>query len=91
MALTPGNWKIGIPGTVVSDASPADYPAESGHADVTYYGGFLLCESVGNNTDARLFADSKNILLMAAEVIKDINRSDLQSVRNLQAVIKRYI
>lgn len=91
MALTPGNWKTIKAGEVISDQAPAGYNKESGHADVTYYGGYLLAESVGNPTDAKLFAQSKNILIAAAELIRDVNREDLPSVRNLKKIITEFI
>lgn len=94
MALTPGNWFVNERGEVISDTVPQRFLEASrtyGHDDLAYYGGFLLAESLSNRSDAELFAASKNILLMAAEVIKDVNREDLDSIKNLKAVISKFI
>lgn len=92
MAITHGNWTTGkLGGTVISDTTPVDYNPDSGHDDAEYYGGFLLAESVGNNDDAKLFAESKNLLVLAAQVVKEVNRNDLRSVRELDAIIKKYL
>lgn len=92
MALTFGNWSVGKShGVVVSDTVPNDYKKGSGHDEVDYYGGFLLAESVGNKDDAELFAQSKNILLLAAQVVKEVNRNDLKSVRDLKNIIDKFL
>lgn len=93
MALTPGKWQVGthISSTVVSDTVPSDYSSDAGHDHAQYYGGFLLAESIGNQDDAALFAESKEILQLAAQVIREVNRADLSSVRQLEAKIKKFI
>lgn len=56
---TPGPWRIGKSGGVVSDA-----PIEGGvpgTADVDYYGGHLICETV-TSANARLIAASPDLL-----------------------------
>ena len=51
---TPGPWRVGRPGTVVCDTSIEQGP--KGTADVTYYGGHLVCESVTKANAERIVA-----------------------------------
>lgn len=63
------NWKIGNhSSTVVSDGKiqNTNFPVppnrtESDDSDVEYYGGFLICESVGNKETAKLIAASPKL------------------------------
>lgn len=61
MSYTEGNWKVGRPGTVVSDTVPEKWPDNTGHDDKNYYGGFLIAESVATNDDARLIASAPDM------------------------------
>lgn len=56
---TPGTWRVGRSGTVISDAP---HPVRSmDSSDVEYYGGYLICESIACEADARLLAASKEL------------------------------
>ncbi len=92
MSITPGNWSVGkVGGAVVSDTIPGDYRLGStGHDDTEHYGGFLIAESM-RSKDAEFLASCKELLLQAAMVVKDVNRDDLESVRNLKATISKFI
>lgn len=60
---TPGPWSVGPKGgCVVSVAPIQDIPEGTGHADIEYYGGYLICESIWRNEDARLIAATPELL-----------------------------
>ena len=70
------NWKIGNhPSQVVSDTkvqnrffpSPPN-PTASQDEDKAIYGGYLVCESVGNNDHAKLIASAPEMLRLLNEV-----------------------
>lgn len=56
---TPAPWKIGIPGTVISDSSEGI--TIGGAINKKYYGGNLICESVSYN-NAKLIAAAPELL-----------------------------
>ncbi len=59
-APTPGTWKRGIQSdTVISDVFPDDYEKIRALSDASYYGGYLICESIGNKIDRDLIAAAK--------------------------------
>lgn len=69
-------WKIGIhKSAVVSNTkvkntnfpSPPN-PAESRDSDIGFYGGYLVCESIGNVEHARLIAAAPEMLEALEEV-----------------------
>lgn len=89
--ITPGNWSVGkLPSTIISDTIPENYPHDAGRDSKEYYGGFLIAESIQRG-DAIFLAQAKNLLLQAALVVNDVNRSDLQSVQDLKALINQFI
>jgi hypothetical protein len=91
MSITVGNWSVGTHGsTVVSDVIPENHLDNMGRDDLKYYGGFLIAESMRKD-DAAFLANCKNILLQAAIVVKEVNRGDLESVRELERMIAEYI
>ena len=93
MSITIGNWMVGKTGdTVVSDQIPESYKDNhnDGRTATDYYGGFLIGESIRPD-DAKFLAASKNLLLQAAQVVKEINRDDLESVRELKKMISQFI
>lgn len=58
---TPGPWRIGKTcGAVVAD-EPTSGGRWSGHEDVTFYGGHLVCESVAMESNARLIAAAPDL------------------------------
>lgn len=70
-------WKVGnYQSTVVSDTKIANTnfpvppnPEESRDEEVEYYGGYLVCESVGNIEAAKLIAASPEMLEALIEII----------------------
>lgn len=70
-----GNWKIGRPGTVVAseqDGYNLNHSVHEIDAQVEYYEGYLLCESLGCLHDTKVMAGAKKmirhlILLAASE------------------------
>jgi len=74
------NWKIGnYPSVVVSDtkqkntnfSSPPN-PVESEDTEIEYYGGYLVCESIGNENNAKLIAAAPEMY----EIIKSLENDD---------------
>lgn len=71
------NWKIGsYPSTVVSDTKITNTnfpvplnPKESRDEEMDYYGGYLVCESVGNIETAKLIAAAPELLEALIELI----------------------
>lgn len=63
-------WKVGNhPSTIVSDTKVqnTNFPTppnktESDDADVEHYGGYLVCESIGNHQHANLIAAAPELL-----------------------------
>jgi len=61
--FTQGNWKVGKNmGCVVTDETPTDKDVQTGHGEVEYYGGLLICESVRTPDDATLIAAAPEML-----------------------------
>lgn len=55
LKYTPGPWRVGIHGAVVSDTTKNLYILGSyGEDDFSYYGGYLICESVARGNAALL-------------------------------------
>jgi len=76
MSYTKRTWTVGTwPSTVVSTEkvtntnfpSPPN-PPESRDEDVSYYGGHLVCESIGNIEDSKLIAAAPNMLKTLQDV-----------------------
>jgi len=68
MPMTPGPWRLGrVGGCVVSDNPVNDGPRErdTGHGDVEYYGGFLICESILKKDDALVIASVPELIDLA--------------------------
>lgn len=75
------NWKIGKhKSTVVSDTkikntnfpSPPN-PKESRFEEINYYGGYLICESIGNDECAKLIAAAPDLLEACNKLIEQIS------------------
>jgi hypothetical protein len=77
--VTGGNWRVGKhSGCVVTDA-PIPGAVGSGHTDVEYYGGNLICESVYRPADARLIAAAPRmhaLIALFVETITDPKNAD---------------
>lgn len=75
---TKGEWSIGKhPSTVVSNMTVknTNFPTPpnkeySGREDIEYYGGYLICESIGNKEDAQLIATAPELLEVLQSIIK---------------------
>lgn len=57
-----GTWKVGNSPTVVVTDNGHGFPANTGHSDVDYYGGFLIAESILKVEDAKLIAAAPDLL-----------------------------
>ncbi|CAM2143715.1 protein of unknown function [Pararobbsia alpina] len=98
MAHTPRPWRPGKHGgCVVSDKPPQGVRKETGHADVDYYGGFLICESVFRIEDAWLISAAPDLYRVAKdfeEVLKELGlfcecgRDDCRTTRLRVALSK---
>lgn len=76
MPYSKGNWKIGNNhGVVVTDNHEGFRNPEnglgvsSGHSDIAYYGGYLICESVMKPDDAKLIAAAPELLEACNQVM----------------------
>lgn len=77
MAHTKGNWKVGRPGTVVSDKMD-ELPIGKGYDDTDYYGGFLIAESIARNADAKLMAAAPDLLEACKAFAKLFRECDMR-------------
>lgn len=75
MAQSKGNWKIGIPGTVVTD-NKEGFPHNNSddRDDKAHYGGYLIAESILKKDDARLISAAPDLLFACQVAIGDIDR-----------------
>ncbi len=64
-----GKWSVGIAGTVVTDNGEG-FSYSTGHSETTYYGGFLIAESICKNADAKLIAAAPDLL----EALKELKK-----------------
>ena len=68
-----GSWKVGIPGTVVTD-DPTDFIGKGfnsgGRDDTQYYGGYLIAESILKPADAHLMSAAPDMY----KVLKDLKK-----------------
>ncbi len=71
MSHSKGNWKVGRPGTVVTDNSDG-FPANNidGRSEIAYYGGYLIAESILKSDDAKLLAESKNMFELLSKIVE---------------------
>lgn len=80
MYISNQKWKVGNhPSTVVSDTKikNTNFPTppnqrESGDDEPEYYGGYLICESIGNIETANLIAAAPKMLDMLIRARKEI-------------------
>jgi hypothetical protein len=99
------NWKIGnYKSCVVSDTkvkntnfpSPPN-PEESRDEDIEFYGGYLICESIGNNQHAKLIAAapdllvSSNTLIQAIKMRTSIGHDLIHEIIQVENAIKKAI
>jgi len=90
----PGPWKVGRhTSEIIAENFPNDIPiSDSGHAEVEYYGGYLIAESV-ERRNTSLIAAAPELLKSAIEVIEsiqgnsDLNQSD--SFRKLKEAVTK--
>lgn len=61
---TGGTWSVSKKGGAVvsTDEIPGLPDYRTGHADVYYYGGYLIAESIWNPADARVIAAAPDLL-----------------------------
>lgn len=86
-----GKWQIGnISSTVISDI-PFKNKYLQDSEDIHYYGGHLVCESIGNIHNARLIAAAP-ILLEALQAVYDTftfkKYNDTLSVEDKEVMVK---
>lgn len=90
-------WKIGDhQSTVVSDTkvkntnfpSPPN-PEESRDDEVKYYGGYLICESIGNYKIAKLISAAPDLLNAIQILLGDIERYPVRLTREEKIKIAR--
>lgn len=73
---TPGPWKVGKGSWVISENSEGiNVSGGTGEEACKYYGGNLICESVGNS-NAHLIAAAPDMLIVLKEIVKTIKDSD---------------
>lgn len=89
-------WSIGkIPSTVVSDTKVknTNFPVPpnvdiSDESDIEYYGGYLICESIGNNKHANLIASAPDLLRCLKEAIEDVELERNKAPENWYEAVK---
>lgn len=64
-----GTWKVGNSPTVVVTDNGHGFPANTGHSDVDYYGGFLIAESILKVEDAKLIAAAPELLELLIKIL----------------------
>lgn len=71
---TPGPWRLGTNGVVVSDSSEGiTITGATGKENTDYYGGNLICESVSLG-NAKLIASAPELLEVVTELHKLLNK-----------------
>jgi hypothetical protein len=75
MAYTKAPWKLGRAGSVVADIENAPEDTMNGHNDYKYYGGYLICESIATEEDARLISAAPDLLYACKVAIGDIEQA----------------
>ncbi len=65
------SWKVGREGCVVSNM-PTHKKLNTGHGDLAYYGGYLVCESIPSTKIANLIAAAPD----AIEVLKSLENDN---------------
>ena len=87
-----GKWSVGIAGTVVTDNGEG-FSYSTGHSETTYYGGFLIAESICKNADAKLMAASPDLLESLQECVvamKIVNSSAIKPfIERAEIAIKK--
>ena len=91
MKHSKGNWKIGgkYMNVVITD-NGEDFPKDTGHNDVAYYGGHLIAESICKKADAQLISAAPD-LLEALHVVYDANIDAPQIPEIVMIKIKKAI
>lgn len=90
---TPGPWRSGtVYGAIVADYKTSSYE-ESGHGDVNYYGGHLVCESVEFEANARLIAAAPEMLEALKEIVSDSGQGNshdslLQEIVDIHSIAR---
>lgn len=86
---TGGNWTIGKTGGCVVTDAPIPGNLHSGHDDIEYYGGYLICESVYRPADARLIAAAPALLAALKRCKFDSLNMSLEDLRFCRAAIEK--
>ena len=88
MKHTPGEWRIGkMGGTVVADSKTSDTP-NTGHDDVEYYGGYLICESIATQAIAQAITGLPDLLEACKMVIAKLRGQHLGTEIGLETIEK---
>ncbi|MEX3972222.1 hypothetical protein [Paraburkholderia caribensis] len=69
---TGGTWSIGKMGGCIVSTEPIAGCPGSGHNDVEYYGGHLICESVWRPADAHVLAASRDMFTVLTLMVEQI-------------------
>jgi len=71
-------WKVGKNTSTVVSNIPSIPDEKSGHNDVGYYGGFLVCESIATKEYANLIASALEMKQMLNHFINAIEGGEQQ-------------
>lgn len=93
-----GNWSIGRTGSCVVTDDVKGFKKEIGHADVDYYGGALICESIYKIEDAKLIAAAPDLLAACQQLIDSphyehfavrLNDHEMKGLEMIKEAIKK--
>ncbi len=71
---TKGKWMVSklVPAVVSDTEDTSGFSDHTGHTDIDYYGGLLICESIWKKEDALLISKAPEMLEMLKKVL-DVN------------------
>lgn len=79
-------WSIGKTGGAVVTDNPKGFTFDTGHLDVDYYGGYLVCESIWRKKDCHLISAAPDLLEVLEDVVTDFMFNELPPLTRQRVV-----